>query len=51
VRRGLEALIARPVFYELVEMAVERPTEEGPALCVSSHGAWFSLGPMEGLPG
>src|SRR5579863_9727061 len=26
VRRGLEALIARPVFYELVEMAQERDT-------------------------
>ena len=32
VRRGLEALIARPVFYELVEMAVERDTADGPAL-------------------
>jgi hypothetical protein len=51
VRRGLEALIARPVFYELVEMAVERPTDEGAALCVSSHGVWFSLGLAEGRAG
>jgi len=41
VRRGLEALIARPVFYELVELAEER---DG-ALGVESHGAWFPLGP------
>lgn len=41
VRRGLEALIARPVFYELVEMAEERGRELG----VSSNGAWFALGP------
>jgi hypothetical protein len=43
VRRGLEALIARPVFYELVEMA----KEEGGALVVESNGARFSLGPLE----
>lgn len=40
VRRGLEALIARPVFYELVEMAQERDGELG----VTSGGAWFALG-------
>lgn len=45
VRRGLEALIARPVFYELVEMAEERDTPEGPTLGVASHGAWFPVGP------
>ncbi|HEY3697634.1 DUF1285 domain-containing protein [Phenylobacterium sp.] len=45
VRRGLEALIARPVFYELVEMAEERQTPEGPRLGVSSNGAWFPVGP------
>src|SRR6202167_3741904 len=38
VRRGLEALIARPVFYELAEMAEEHETEAGPAFCVQSHG-------------
>jgi hypothetical protein len=41
VRRGLEALIARPVFYELVEMAQEK----GGRLGVASNGAWFDLGP------
>ena len=41
VRGGLEALIARPVFYELVEMA---ETRDG-MLVVASNGAWFALGP------
>jgi hypothetical protein len=45
VRRGLEALIARPVFYELVEMAQERDTPQGPTLGVGSNGAWFPVGP------
>lgn len=45
VRRGLEALIARPVFYELVELAQERETPDGPRLGVSSNGAWFPVGP------
>lgn len=41
VRRGLEALIARPVFYELVEMAQERDGTLG----LASNGAWFEIGP------
>jgi hypothetical protein len=45
VRRGLEALINRPVFYELVEMAAERDTPDGPTLGVASNGAWFPVGP------
>ena len=45
VRRGLEARIRRPVFYELVEMALERDTPEGPRLGVESNGAWFPVGP------
>jgi hypothetical protein len=45
VRRGLEALIARPVFYELVEIAQERDTEAGRRFCVQSNGAWFAVGP------
>jgi hypothetical protein len=45
VRRGLEALIGRAVFYELVAMAEERPTPQGPQLGVTSGGAWFPLGP------
>ncbi|HEV2531167.1 DUF1285 domain-containing protein [Phenylobacterium sp.] len=43
VRRGLEALIGRPVFYELVAMADARDGRLG----VASHGAWFDLGPAE----
>jgi hypothetical protein len=47
VRRGLEALIARPVFYELVDMAEERETPEGPRLEVKSNGVWFPVGPAK----
>jgi hypothetical protein len=45
VRRGLEALIARPVFYELSELASERDTPEGPTLGVESAGVWFPISP------
>ena len=45
VRRGLEALIARPVFYELAELSAERDTPEGPRLGVASNGAWFPIAP------
>ena len=45
VRRGLDARIARPVFYELVDMAGERDTPAGPTLGVTSNGAWFPVGP------
>lgn len=47
VRRGLEALISRSVFYELVEMAEERVTPQGLTLGVGSDGAWFPVGPAE----
>jgi len=47
VRRGLEALIARPVFYELVEMAEERATPQGATLGVTSNGAFVAVGPAE----
>jgi hypothetical protein len=46
VRRGLEARIARTVFYELVEMATEHDTPEGPVLAVTSDGAVFPVGPV-----
>ena len=39
VRRGLEALIVRPVFYELAEMATPRDTPGGPMMGVSFNGA------------
>ena len=45
VRRGLEALINRPVFYELAELAQERETPHGAELGVTSKGEWFSVGP------
>src|SRR5258705_12047637 len=44
-RRGLEALIARPVFYEVVELAEEGGTPQGPALGGGSDGAWVPGGP------
>ena len=43
VRRGLEARLTRPVFYELVEAAETRGGEMG----VASGAAWFPLGPAE----
>jgi hypothetical protein len=43
VRRGLEARLTRPVFYEMVEMAQPR----GDRLAVASNGAWFDLGAAE----
>lgn len=43
VRRGLEALIARPVFYELAALATPHPDTGAPAVC--SNGAWFVLEP------
>ena len=42
VRGGLEALIARPVFYELVALAEPRTGQLG----VWSKGTFFSLGPL-----
>ncbi len=40
VRAGLEALIARAVFYELVDQAETRHGRIG----LASNGAWFDLG-------
>lgn len=45
VRRGLEALIARPVFYELAEMATPRETADGAVFGITSNGAWFPIAP------
>lgn len=44
VRERIEALISRAVFYDLVELAVEKPSEDGTILGVWSDGVWFSLG-------
>ena len=45
VRARLDALVTRPVFFELVEMAEERESNEGAVLGVWSDGAFFPLGP------
>ena len=41
VRRGLEALIARSVYYQMADLAVPGPDED---MGVWSDGAYFSLG-------
>ena len=41
---GLDALIARPVFYELVDRAVTRRGPHGPVLGLWSGGVFFELG-------
>ena len=41
---GLDALIARSVFYELVDRAVPRAGPHGPVLGLWSGGAFFELG-------
>lgn len=43
VRAGLEALIVRPVFYELVAIGEAKDGRLG----VGSNGQWFDLGPIE----
>ena len=46
VRGELEALISRPVFYQLVEIAGEHRLDDGIHLGLWSKGTFFSLGPM-----
>lgn len=47
VRDRLEALIARPVFYQLVDAGVERQTGEGTCLGVWSKGIFFEIGALD----
>lgn len=47
IRAGLEALIARPVFYQLVELG-ESMAETPAAYGVWSRGQFFALGSVEG---
>ena len=47
VRDRLEALIARSVYYQLVELAVERRDKEGGDLGVWCKGIFFALGKVE----
>lgn len=44
VRRNLEALIHRNVFYSLVDLAVEQPISRGVQMVLKSHGVDFVLG-------
>ncbi|MGE4063194.1 MAG: DUF1285 domain-containing protein [Rhodospirillaceae bacterium] len=46
VRKGLEARIARPVFYHLVERGEPGPAEAGGSFGVWSSGRFFSLGQL-----
>ena len=45
VRGRLDALLMRPVFYELVEHAVEVETNNGAQLGIYGGGVFFPLGP------
>ena len=46
VRGGLEALIVRAVFYDLVEIGVEHEVDGKRVLGVWSDGAFFTIGPV-----
>jgi uncharacterized protein len=50
VRDGLEALIVRPVFYQLVEMADERAYHGAITMGVWSDGCYFPLGTIDPDP-
>lgn len=45
IRGRLEALLLRPVFYDLVNHSSEIQTENGPQLGLYSGGTFFPLGP------
>ena len=47
VRDRLEALIARPVYYELVDWGVEATVDNKRVYGVWSRGAFFALGPAD----
>ena len=47
VRGGLEALISRSVFYDLVELGVERAESRGRTLGVWSGGEFFQIGALD----
>ena len=46
IRDGLDALIARSVFYDLVELGVEEPGDGETVIGVWSDGVFFALGPL-----
>ena len=45
LREGIEALILRSVFYDLVELGEEADGPDGATIRVRSGGAFFTLGP------
>jgi len=47
IRDGLEALITRSVFYDLVELAEVREHGGTSVMGVSSNGAFFEIGSAE----
>jgi hypothetical protein len=47
VRDGLEAKLARPVYYELVSLGHEEETKEGCLFGLWSSGSFFPLGSLE----
>ncbi|MFL2668363.1 MAG: DUF1285 domain-containing protein [Alphaproteobacteria bacterium] len=47
VRDGIEALITRAVFYDLVELGIEKNKNETATLGVWSEGVFFCLGNLE----
>ena len=47
VRDGLEALIARSVFYQLVDMGIERQEDGETVLGIWSSGQFFTIGKTE----
>ena len=47
VRNGLMGLIARSVYYQLVELGVERNTDDRTVFGVWSSGEFFELGQLE----
>ena len=47
LRGGLEALIARPVYYSLVDIAVERSVDGAAEIGVWSSGVFFPLAPVD----
>jgi hypothetical protein len=50
IRPGLDALLARPVYYELASLAVKGPEAAGAAMGVWSAGAFFALENLETRP-
>jgi uncharacterized protein len=47
VRPGLEARLARPVFYEIVDFGEEQPVGDANRLGVWSDGVFFDLGAID----